>query len=389
MRRPGLILLLGSLTAFSPLMTDLYLPAFPQMARDLGCGPGAVQWTLTAYLVGVAVGQIVVGPVSDAMGRRRPLQLGLLACVLATIACAWSPSVMVLDVARFLQGAIAAASLVVTRAVVRDLFEGAEVSRFLSRLMMITGLVPILAPFGGGQILRVTSWRGTFVVLAVTGLVLLVATTLFLPETLPAPMRRRGSLRDTRAAYGDLSRDRLFVGMTLTCGLAFAALLVYISQAAFVFQTQYGVSPQTFGVLFGVNSLCLVGAGQVSGRVVRRVGPERLLTVALAVMAVGALLLLGCALARTSHLQGVMVPMWAVLAGVGVVTPNATALALADYPHSAGTASAFLGSAQFIVGGMLAPATAVFHVAPALSMACAIALACAGSLFTHRWARSR
>jgi MFS transporter, DHA1 family, multidrug resistance protein len=254
---------------------------------------------------------------------------------------------------------------------------------------MITGLVPILAPFGGGQILRVTSWRGTFVVLAAVALVLFAATTIFLPETLPAPMRRRGSFRDTRAAYGDLSRDRLFVGMTLTCGLAFAALLVYISQAAFVFQTQYGVSPQTFGVLFGVNSLCLVGAGQASGRAVRRVGPERLLSVALPLMTVGGLLLLGCAMGSASHLPGVMVPMWAVLAGVGVVTPNATALALADYPHSAGTASAFLGSAQFIVGGLLAPAAAAFDVAPALGMSCAIALACVGSLLTFRWARSR
>jgi MFS transporter, DHA1 family, multidrug resistance protein len=389
MRRPGLILLLGSLTAFSPLMTDLYLAAFPQMARDLACGPGAVQWTLTTYLIGVAVGQIVVGPVSDAMGRRRPLQLGLLASAVITMGCAWSPNVLVLDGARFAQGAIAAASLVITRAVVRDLFEGAEVSRFLSRLMMITGLVPILAPFGGGQILRVTSWRGTFVVLAAVALVLFAATTIFLPETLPAPMRRRGSFRDTRAAYGDLSRDRLFVGMTLTCGLAFAALLVYISQAAFVFQTQYGVSPQTFGVLFGVNSLCLVGAGQASGRAVRRVGPERLLSVALPLMTVGGLLLLGCAMGSASHLPGVMVPMWAVLAGVGVVTPNATALALADYPHSAGTASAFLGSAQFIVGGLLAPAAAAFDVAPALGMSCAIALACVGSLLTFRWARSR
>ncbi len=368
-------------------MTDLYLPAFPQMARDLGCGPGGVQWTLTAYLVGVAAGQIVVGPVSDAMGRRHPLQLGLLLAAVTTLACAWSPNVVVLIGARFVQGAIAAASLVITRAVVRDLFEGAEVSRFLSRLMMITGLVPILAPFAGGQLLRVTTWRGTFGVLAATGLVLLAATTLFLPETLPPQMRRRGSFRDTRTAYGDLSRDRVFVGMTLTGGLAFAALLVYISQAAFVFQTQYGVSPQAFGVLFGVNSLCLVAAGQASGRLVRGVAPERLLSVALVLMTLGGLLLLGCALLRTGHVQGVMVPMWAVLAGVGVVTPNATALALADYPHSAGTASAFFGSAQFIVGGLLAPLTSAFHVAPAVSMSAAIALACVGSLLTFRWTR--
>jgi len=389
MRRPGLILLLGSLTAFSPLATDLYLPAFPQMARDLGCGAAAVQWTLTTYLVGVAVGQVVVGPMSDAMGRRRPLQLGLLACVLTTVVCAWSPNVLVLDSARLVQGAIAAASLVTTRAVVRDLFEGAEVSRFLSRLMMVTGLVPILAPFAGGQILRTTSWRGTFLVLAATGLLLLAATTLFLPETLPVARRRRGSFRDARSTYGGLSRDRGFVGLALTCGLAFAALLVYISQAAFVFQVQYGVSPQTFGLLFGLNSLCLVGAGQLSGRVVHRVTPERLLSVALPLMTGGGALLLTCALVGTSHLSGVMVPMWAVLAGVGIVTPNATALALADYPHAAGTASAFLGSAQFIVGGLLAPTAAALHVAPALSMSCAIALACLGSLLTFRWARPR
>jgi DHA1 family bicyclomycin/chloramphenicol resistance-like MFS transporter len=388
MRRPGLILLLGSLTALSPLATDLYLPAFPEMARDLGSGPAAVQWTLTTYLVGVAAGQLVIGPLSDTMGRRRPLQAGLLAYALATLACAWSPNVLTLAGARLVQGAIAASSLVITRAVVRDLFEGAEVSRFLSRLMVITGLVPILAPFAGGQILRWTDWRGTFDVLAATGLVMLAATTFFLPETLPEHLRRRGSLTDTRATYRTLSRDRVFVGMTLTCGLAFAALLVYISQAPFVFQDQYRVSPQTFGLLFGINSLCLVGAGQVSGRMVRRVAPVRLLSIALPLMVLGGALLLGCAVVGTAHVQGVMLPMWAVLAGVGVVTPNATALALADYPHAAGTASAYLGSAQFVVGGVLAPATAAFDIAPALSMSCAIALACVGSLLTFRWARS-
>ena len=217
---------------------------------------------------------------------------------------------------------------------------------------------------------------------------LLAPATLFLPETLPVARRRWRSFRDARSTYGDLSRDRGFVGMALTCGLAFAALLVYISQAAFVFQVQYGVSPQVFGLLFGLNSLCLVGAGQLSGRVVQRVAPERLLSVALPLMTGGGALL-PCALVGTSHLPGVMVPMWAVLAGVGIGTPNATALALAGYPHAAGTASAFLGSAQLIVGGLLAPTAAALHVAPALSMSSAIALACLGSLLTFRWARPR
>jgi DHA1 family bicyclomycin/chloramphenicol resistance-like MFS transporter len=382
--RVRLILLLGTLTTLSPLTTDLYLPAFPAVGRDLHAGAPAVQLTLTAYLVGVAVGQLVAGPISDAVGRRTPMRLGLAAYVATTVLAAVAPSAGTLIAVRFVEGGVAAAGMVVTLAVVRDLFDGVEVSRFLSRLMMITGFVPILAPFVGGQLLRVTDWRGLFWILAAAGALLLAALSAWLPETLTPALRRRGSLGDTVRTYGRLARDRRFVGLALTGALSFGSLLVYISVVPFVFEGEYGLSEQRFGLVFGVNSLCLVGAGQLSGRLVgRRYSPDQLLRVALPIMATGALLLVPVTATRSLGLAGLLLPVWLLLFGLGFVTPNTTALALADHPDAAGTASAFLGSTQFVLGAVLAPVAGAFGGSPGLALALAVSITSLGAVLAY------
>jgi DHA1 family bicyclomycin/chloramphenicol resistance-like MFS transporter len=368
-RRRQLVLLIAALTALSPLTTDLYLPAFPAMGHDLHAGQAAIQLTLTAYLIGTAVGQLVAGPLSDAHGRIAPLRLALGLYVVVTVVCAFSPSAGVLIGLRVAQGVIASTSVVVVRAVVRDLFEGVEVARFLSRLMTITGLVPILAPFFGGQLLRVTSWRGVFVVLAVIGCVELVAMSRWLPETNPAHTRQTGGWPASRAAYRMLSRDRLFLGAALTSSFAFAALLVYISVASFVFEHGYGLSAQTFGVIFGINAVFMVSASHVNVRIVGRVQPRKLILASLVVMTVAAAVLVIVAATRAAGVVGLMIPLSVMLFAQALVGPNATAIALSDHPEIAGTASAFLGCLQFVIGAVLAPVAGLWPEGSATAMA--------------------
>ena len=381
-RRRQLILLIAALTALSPLTTDLYLPAFPAMGHDLHAGQAAIQLTLTAYLIGTAVGQLVAGPLSDAHGRLAPLRLGLGLYVLVTVVCAFSPSAGVLIGLRVAQGVIASTSIVVVRAVVRDLFEGVEVARFLSRLMTITGLVPILAPFFGGQLLRVTDWRGVFVLLAVIGAVELVAMSRWLPETNPAHTRRTGGWPATRAAYRMLGRDRLFVSAALTSSFAFGALLVYISVASFVFEHGYGLTAQRFGVIFGVNAVFMVSASHVNVRIVGRVSPRKLIRASLLVMTAAAAALIVVAATRTGGVVGLMIPLSVMLFSQSLVGPNATAIALADHPEVAGTASAFLGCLQFVIGGVLAPVTGLWAEGSATAMAGVMAATTVAALLT-------
>jgi DHA1 family bicyclomycin/chloramphenicol resistance-like MFS transporter len=368
-RRKQLTFLIAALTALSPLTTDLYLPAFPAMGHDLHAGQSAIQLTLTAYLIGTAVGQLVAGPLSDAHGRIAPLRLALGLYIAITVVCAFSPNVGVLIALRVAQGVIASTSIVVVRASVRDMFEGVEVARFLSRLMTITGLVPILAPFFGGQLLRITDWRGVFVVLAVIGAVELVAMSRWLPETNPAHLRQTGGWRASRAAYRMLSKDTVFLGAALTSSFAFAALLVYISVASFVFEHGYGLSAQTFGLIFGVNAVFMVSASHVNVRIVGRVSPRKLILASLCAMTAGAVVLIVVAATRTGGVVGLMIPLSVMLFAQALVGPNAAAIALADHPEIAGTASAFLGCLQFVIGALLAPVAGLWPEGSATAMA--------------------
>ena len=358
-RHAQLIIVLGSLIALGPLTIDMYLPAFPQLADDLDASAASVQLTLTGMLGGLAFGQLVIGPLSDAFGRRKPLVTGLVVHGLASLLCALAPSIAVLSVVRVLQGFAGAAISVVALATVRDLFSGIAVARTMSRLMLVIGLAPILAPSIGGFILQVTDWRGIFVVLAAAALVLVGVALVGLRETLPVERRRSPRIGATLRTYRSLLRDRTFVALVLVAGLSFSSLFVYVSGASFVLQEGFGLDARTFGIVFGANSDDLTIMSQLNPRLIRRFGPVNLLTGAnlTAVAASFALLIAGLA---GGGIVTVLAPLMVVLASAGLAMPNTPALALNRHGEAAGTASAMLGCIQFGVGALVAPLVGVF-----------------------------
>ncbi|MFD5401659.1 multidrug effflux MFS transporter [Streptomyces griseorubiginosus] len=359
-RRTGLLvtLLLGGLTATPPLAMDMYLPSLPQVTDSLHAPAATVQLTLTACLLGMALGQLVVGPMSDRWGRRRPLLAGLVVYVVATALCAVAPTVEFLVGFRLLQGLAGAAGIVIARAVVRDLYDGVAMARFFSTLMLIGGVAPVVAPLVGGQILRVTDWRGVFVVLTGVGALLAVLVWARLPETLPAADRHTGGVGDALRSMRGLLADLPFTGYMLTGGFAFAALFAYISASPFVIQEIYGASPQTFSLLFGVNSVGLVVVGQINGKVlVGRVGLDRVLGVGLLIVtaAATALLLMATGVFGEVGLVPVAAALFVLMSAMGVTLPNAQSLALLRTRHSAGSASALLGTSSFLIGAVASP----------------------------------
>jgi DHA1 family bicyclomycin/chloramphenicol resistance-like MFS transporter len=372
-RRIQLVAVLGALSAIGPLSIDLYLPAFPTLAGDLHAGQSAIQLTLTACLAGLALGQLFVGPLSDTLGRRRPLLVGIALYLAASVGCALATSAPALAAGRALQGLSGAAGVVIGRAIVRDLYAGSEAARFFSRLMLVVGVAPIAAPVLGAELLRYTSWQGLFWVLAAVAAVLLLVVGFGLTETLPPERRRAGGLADTARTYGRLATDRVFAGYALSGGLAFAAMFAYISGSSFVLQDVYGISAQAYGLLFGLNALGLTAMSQVNGQLVGRVSTRTLLRAGLVITAGGGLLLLAVVATHAGGLAGVAVALFIAVSGIGFVMPNSTALALSDHPEAAGTASALLGAVQFVVGALAAPLVGALGGHTALPMAVVIA----------------
>ncbi len=378
------VLVLGTLTALGPLTIDLYLPAFPAIADGLDAADSAVQLTLTGTLFGFAIGQLILGPLSDALGRRRPLIAATLVHVAASVLCALAPNIAVLGGFRVLQGMAAAAGAVVSMAVVRDLYTGLPAIRLLSRLMLVTGVAPVLAPSLGGQVLRFTDWRGVFWVLAILSLALAVVVVIGLRETLPEERRRSGGVVGTIRTYGTILRGRTFVGLMLTGGLTMAALFAYISGSSFVFQDVYGLSEQTYGIVFGVNSVGLVIATQLNARLVRYVKPQWVLAGALVVASTVSVAMVVFALTGLFGIYGIAVPLFVLLSMVGFTMPNTPALALAEHGASAGTAAALLGAMNFAIGGFTAPLVGALGSDTALPMAgtmAVMALLALGAMF--------
>jgi DHA1 family bicyclomycin/chloramphenicol resistance-like MFS transporter len=375
--RLRLFLILGSLTAVGPLAIDAYLPAFPTIAREFHAAATSVQLTLTGLLVGLVLGQLVGGPVSDVMGRRRPLIFGLTAYALASLACALTPSVEVLFAFRVIQGLGAAVGVVIARAIVRDMYSGDEAARFFSLLVLVTATSPIFAPLLGGQVLRLTSWRGIFAILAAIGAVLTVVVLVGLRETLPVARRREAGIPHALRNYGQLLKDRTFLGYALTFGAPFIGIFGYISASSFVLQNIYGLSPQTYGLAFGVNGLGLVIASQVNRYLVGRIHARRLLAVGLGGLATGSVLLVGGVLIGGLGVAGIVVPLGLLVASVGFIGPNATALALSGHPELAGTGSAILGILQFGLGAAVAPLIGLAGTRSALPMAIGFGVAAA------------
>ena len=371
-QRLSLVLVLGFLIALGPLTIDMYLPSLPTITDDLHTTAAAVQLTLTGTLAGLALGQLLIGPVSDAIGRRTPLLFGVAVHILASVLCVIAPNLAVLGTLRVLQGLGAAAAAVVAMAIVRDLFVGLPAAKLFSRLMLVMGAAPILAPTLGGIVLNWTSWRGVFVVLALFGIAILTVTALALPETLPPERRRNGGVVGTLRDYGRLFSDRTYLGLIFVAGLAMAAMFAYVAGSSFVFQEQYGMSEQQFGFVFGAGAVGLITATQFNVRLLRRWSPAQILMTALAFGAVAGLILLLNAATGFGGLVGVLIPLWLVLASAGLAMPNAPALALSRHGEAAGTAAALLGAVQFGVGAIAAPLVGVLG-ASAVGMALVVA----------------
>ncbi|WST27562.1 multidrug effflux MFS transporter (plasmid) [Streptomyces xanthophaeus] len=357
LRRTGLLVtfILAALAAVPPLSMDMYLPALPEIAQGLGASATAIQLTLTACLAGMALGQLVVGPMSDRWGRRGPLLVGLLVYIVASAICAFAPTGEVLIAFRLLQGLAGAAGIVIARAVVRDLYDGLEMARFFSSLLLISGCAPIIAPIIGAQVLRFTDWRGIFIALTLIGIALTVLVWRRLPETLAPEKRQNGGVRATLWIMRGLFADRLFTGYMLTNGFTYGALFSYITASPFVIQDIYGASPQTFSLIFGLNSLGLMIVGQINGKVlVGRVSLDKSLGFGLAMMALAAVMLVlvtGGAFGDAATVP-IAVGLFVLISALGLVLPNTNALALMRTPHAAGSASALVGISCYVMGAI-------------------------------------
>ncbi|GAA1028376.1 MULTISPECIES: Bcr/CflA family multidrug efflux MFS transporter [Amycolatopsis] len=350
-----LVLVLGVLVALGPLSIDMYLPALPDITRELSTTESTIQLTLTGTVLGLGLGQLIAGPLSDAMGRRIPLVAGSLIHVVASLLCLVAPTVELLSAARVLQGLGASAGAVLALAVVRDLYTDRAAAKLLSKLILVMGVSPVLAPTLGSALLAWTHWRGVFVVLAAIGLASGIAAALALPETLPPARRQPFQLRATVRSYRSLFTDRSFVGLVLVAGFAMAGLFAFVSGGSFVFQQQYGLDQQQFGLMFGASAVWLIAATQVNARLMNRFEPHQVLLVASLAAAGSAAVLLATALTGFGGMFGVAVPVWAVLFFAGLILPNAPAVALDAHGNNAGTAASLLGAVQFGVGAAVSP----------------------------------
>ena len=368
------ILLLGALTALGPFTIDLYLPAFPALEASLGVTEAQVQLTLAGTTVGFALGQLVVGPFSDKVGRRMPLILATAVHIAASVGAALSTDITTLGIFRVLMGVGAAGGGVVAMAMVRDLFSGYAMVKMFSRMSLVNGLAPILAPVIGSQLLLVMPWPGIFVFLACYGTVVIVAALFLVRETLPPEKRAQNGGMTARQRYGVLFSDRIFVGLLMVAGLNFGGLFTYLSASPFLFQDVFGFSAQEYGLLFGINSLGIVAGIQTSSRLIRRVPPQWILACATAWMFVMAMLLvvfdqLGFGL------WGVLVPLWFYIMGTGFMFPCVQVLALAGHSAQAGTAASLLGFSTFMMAGIISPVVGWLGITSATPMG-AVQAAC-------------
>ncbi|RJX39703.1 Bcr/CflA family efflux MFS transporter [Paenibacillus pinisoli] len=353
-KRLWIALILGALSGIGPLSIDMYLPALPALAGELGASASVAQLSLTACLLGIALGQLIVGPISDVIGRRRPLLIGIAVYAVVSLLCVISPNIWTFIALRFVQGLAGAAGIVIARASVRDLYSGVELTKFFALLMLINGAAPILAPMIGAEILNFTSWRGVFAVLSVSGLLMMAAIYFGLKETLPAERRQSGGLGNTLRIFGRLAGDRVFMGYAMTQGFMMAAMFAYISGSSFVLQEIYNVTPRTYSYIFGLNGIGIIIASQIAGRLAGKVEARKLLISGLAMAACGSVLLLATAFMKL-ELPVIIAGFFLVVSSLGITSATTTSLALQDQGQNAGSASALLGMLSFIFGGLAAP----------------------------------
>lgn len=370
-KRIWMAILLGSFAAIAPLSTDMYLPSLPALADDLQSNTSVAQLTLTASFLGMGLGQLWLGTLSDQKGRRIPLIISLVVFSFSSFLCTIASSIEMLIVLRFIQGVSGAGGMVISRAIVRDLYSGSELTKFFALLMLINGAAPILAPVVGGQLLQFTSWRGIFIVLGILGVLMIVAAVFSIQETLSQENRIAGGLKNTILTLKSLLRDRIFVGYMLTQGFVNAAMFAYISGSPFVIQNIYGASPQIFSFIFAINGLGIILASQTTGRLAGKVKEATLLKVGLCTAAFGGVLLVTMLLLEMG-LIGVLISLFFVVSSVGIVGTTVFSLAMESQGKSAGSAAAFLGLMPFFLGSIMAPLVGIGNGQTAWPMAIVI-----------------
>ena len=383
-----LLILFGSLSGIGPLATDMYLAAFPQMSEDLDTQASAIQLTLSAFMVGLAVGQLVIGPLSDQFGRRRPLLIGSAVCFLASLGCALAPTAGVLIGFRLLMGLSGAAGIVIARSMISDLTTGTQTTRYMNYMMMINGLATVLAPTVGGAILLFGSWRTIFVVLTAVTLLLAAAVWLLTPESLPAERRQPGGLRSVGRGIATMLRRPRYVGFVIAFVLSFGTLFSYVSGSTYVLQNILGLDSTRYAIVFGVNSLGILICSAVSNALLRRTTADRIAVVGLSIITAAALGFLALSLAGLS-LAPTLVLLFLCAGCQGLVFGNVTSLALAEGRDVAGASSALLGCAQFAMGGLVSPLVGLAGDRASLPMAISMSVCALAALAVFLLTRAR
>ncbi|MHA6165490.1 multidrug effflux MFS transporter [Bacillus mojavensis] len=369
--RLGMVFILGTLASFGPLSLDMYLPALPQVAADLHTTASLAQLSLTFCLLGLALGQMIVGPLSDMKGRRKPLIISMVLYTLSSLLCAFSPSVAFLIIMRFIQGFTGAAGIVIARATARDMYSGKDLTAFFSLLMLVNGAAPILAPITGGFILQFTDWSTVFIVLAGIGCLIFVAVLTALPESLPPEKRTKGGLRETLTTFRHLLADRAFMGFAFSQAFIMTGMFAYISGSPFVLQNIYGVSAQMFSMLFAINGAGIIAATQMTGRLAKNVDERKLFISGLLTSIIGSAALL-LSLTFDFGLFAVCASLFIIVSSVGIVTTTGFTLAMQKQEKGAGSAAALLGLLPFIGGAIAAPLVGVAGEESAWPMALSI-----------------
>lgn len=354
--RLALAFLLASLGFLGPLNIDMYLPSFPAIQTDFNTTASLVQMSLTACLIGLAAGQIVIGPISDAKGRRNPLIISISLFALSSLLCAFAPNITALIIGRFLQGFTAAAGVVLSRAVVRDVFSGKELAKFYSLLMVINATAPLIAPMAGGAILLLpfATWHTIFYSLSIIGVLIVIIITFRLKETLPIERRTPGSVKNSILTLGSLIKDRSFIGYALTVGFIHGGSFAYVAGTPFVYQDLYGVSPQTFSILFGINGLAIITGSFLVGRLGGIFHERRLLQAGVLTACTVTLFLLLMTIIK-AHLALIVIPIFIYMITMGLILTSTFTLAMEHQSHRAGSASALLGTLPLVIGAIVAP----------------------------------
>ncbi|MGQ2978279.1 MAG: multidrug effflux MFS transporter [Polaromonas sp.] len=366
-------LVLGLLSAIGPFAIDMYLPALPSIGQSLGASTGAVQASLMAFFISLGIGQIIYGPVSDMVGRKPPLYFGLALFALASVGCALAPDVETLVGLRFVQGLGACAGMVIPRAVVRDLHTGTDAARLMSLLMLVFSVSPILAPLAGSLLIESLGWRSVFWAVTVAGVAGLVLLATSLPETRPPAQRVDSSVGSALKAYGVLLRDRRFMGLVATGAFGISSFFVYLANSSFVLIDHYGLSPRQYSIAFAVNAASFIGVSQFTGKLAGRFGMVPVVKVAVTGYVAMMVLLLACNLLGLDQLW-LMIGLLLVGNGfLGLVIPTTAVLALDDHGDIAGTASALMGTLQFVTGAAMMALVGPFTDGTARPMVAGIA----------------